>query len=83
MAAEGDGHEISTNEVQGSSGTVCNSAYLFDATQVIWVRRQDPQIVLDRSRLFNSDQSELRATVRGDLIVPNPTSIVRLTGLLP
>lgn len=75
--------QLSTNEVQGSSGSVCNSAYLFDATQVIWVRRQDPQIVLDRSRLFNSDQSELRATMRGDLIVPNPTSIVRLTGLLP
>ena len=75
--------QLSTNEVQGSSGSVCNSAYLFDATQVIWVRRQDPQIVLDRSRLFNSDQSELRATMRGDLIVPNPTSVVRLTGLLP
>jgi hypothetical protein len=39
--------------------------------------------VLDRSRLFNNDQSELRETMRGDLIVPNPTSVVRLTGLLP
>jgi HK97 family phage major capsid protein len=75
--------QLSTNEVQGTSGSVCNSAYLFDATQVIWVRRQDPQVVLDRSRLFNSDQSELRATMRGDLIAPNPTAIVRLTGLLP
>jgi hypothetical protein len=69
-------------ETQGSS-SVTNSAYLFDKTQVIWVRRQDPQVVLDRSRLFNSDQSELRATLRGDLIVPNPTAIVRITGLLP
>jgi HK97 family phage major capsid protein len=75
--------QLSTNEVQGTSGSVCNSAYLFDANQVIWVRRQDPQVVLDRSRLFNSDQSELRATMRGDLIVPNPTAVVRLTGLLP
>jgi hypothetical protein len=51
--------------------------------EVISVRRQDPHVVLDRSRLFNSDQSELTATMRGDLIAPNPTAIVRLTGLLP
>jgi HK97 family phage major capsid protein/HK97 family phage prohead protease len=74
--------QLSITETQGSS-SVTNSAYLFDRTQVIWVRRQDPQVVLDRSRLFNSDQSELRATLRGDLIVPNPTAIVRITGLLP
>jgi HK97 family phage major capsid protein len=74
--------QLSVTETQGSS-SVTNSAYLLDKTQVIWVRRQDPQVVLDRSRLFNSDQSELRATLRGDLIVPNPTAIVRITGLLP
>jgi HK97 family phage major capsid protein len=75
--------QLSTNEVQGTSGTVANSAYLFDTANVIYVRRQDPTVVLDRSRLFNSDQSELRATMRGDLLVPNPTGVVRLTGLLP
>jgi HK97 family phage major capsid protein len=75
--------QLSTTEVQGTSGSVANSAYVFDTANVIYVRRQDPQIVLDRSRLFNSDQSELRATMRGDLIVPNPTGVVRLTGLLP
>ncbi len=75
--------QLSTNEVQGTSGAVCNSAYLVDRENVVWVRRQDPQIVLDRSRLFNSDQSEIRATMRGDLIAPVPNAIVRLTGLTP
>jgi HK97 family phage major capsid protein len=75
--------QLSTNEVQGTSGSVCNSAYIFSAPEVIFVRRQDPQLVVDRSRLFNSDQSEVRVTQRLDLIVPNPTAIVRLTGLLP
>jgi hypothetical protein len=33
-------------------------------------------------RLFNSDPSEIRAKLRGDLISPNPTGIVRLTRAL-
>jgi len=35
---------------------------------------------LDRSRLFNSDQSELRGIQRCDLIVPQPSAVVHVTG---
>jgi hypothetical protein len=47
------------------------------------VRRNDISIELDRGRLFNSDQSELRGPWRFDLIAPSSNAIVRLTGLLP
>jgi HK97 family phage major capsid protein len=72
--------QLSTNETQGTSGAVCNSIYLYDTQNVIFVPRQAPQIVLDRSRLFNSDQSELRCTMRCDLMVPQPSAVVRVTG---
>jgi HK97 family phage major capsid protein len=58
-----------------------NEAYIYDASQVVAVFRQDTTIVLDHSRLFNSDQSELRATMRADLVVPNPLAVYRLTGV--
>ena len=73
--------QLPTNEVAGSSGTVCNSLYLFAKTQVYYVRRQALQLQLDRSVLFANDQSALRGTQRGDLIVPNPTAVVQLSGL--
>jgi hypothetical protein len=44
--------------------------------------RQDVRVELDRSRLFNSDQSELRAIMRADLVVPNPKAVVRIRGIL-
>jgi HK97 family phage major capsid protein len=72
--------QLPTNEVVGASGAVCNSAFVFAKSHVIFARRSSPEIILDRSRLFNSDQSELRVTMRGDLIVPNPTAVVRITG---
>lgn len=71
--------QLSTSETTGTSSTT-NSAYLLDTRNVVWVSRQAPQIVLDRSRLFNSDQSELRVTMRGDLIAPIPNAIVRIAG---
>jgi hypothetical protein len=55
---------------------------VFDASQVYAVFRQDTTIVLDRSRLFNTDQSELRAILRADLIVPNPLAVVRISKII-
>jgi len=75
--------QLSTNETQGTSGAVANSAYLFDTANVVLVRRNDIEIELDRSRLFNADQSEMRGTWRFDLILPNPVAVVRITGFLP
>ncbi|MDP9346368.1 MAG: HK97 family phage prohead protease [Actinomycetota bacterium] len=50
---------------------------------LIYVNRQSPVIEVDRSRLFNSDQSEIRCKLRGDLIVAIPNGVVRVTGMLP
>jgi len=72
--------QLATNEVQGTSGAVTNSAYLIDIDSVVYVQRSPIEIEMDRSRLFNSDQSEMRAKLRGDLISPTPTGIVRITG---
>jgi hypothetical protein len=44
--------------------------------------RQDARTKLDSSRLFNSDQSELRCTMRADVVVPNPEAAVRILGIL-
>lgn len=74
--------QLSTNEVQGTSGAVTNSAYVFDVDSLVYVQRSPIEIELDRSRLFNSDQSEMRGKLRGDLISPTPTGIVRVAGLL-
>ncbi|MGI8462179.1 MAG: phage major capsid protein, partial [Solirubrobacterales bacterium] len=74
--------QLGTAETQGTSGAVANSAYLIDTQSVVYVQRSPIEIELDRSRLFNSDQSEFRAKSRGDLIAPTPTGIVKITGLL-
>lgn len=57
-------------------------AYVFDGSQVVLVVRQDTTIAVDSSRLFNSDQSEVRAIMRADLVVPNPLAVVHITGLV-
>jgi HK97 family phage major capsid protein len=69
--------QLATNEGTGES-----SAYVFDASQIVAVFRQDTTILLDRSRLFNTDQSELRAILRADLIVPNPLAVVRISKIV-
>lgn len=74
-------NQLTLTETQGSS-SAANSAYVFATSQVVLVRRQDITVELDRSRLFNSDQSELRGKLRADLVAPNPTAIVRVVGLL-
>jgi len=74
--------QLSVTEAAGTAGAVGSSMYVYNAAQVVYVRRTDVELELDRSRLFNSDQSELRAKARGDLIVPNPTAVVRVTHVL-
>lgn len=74
--------QLSITETQGSA-TTASSAYIYDAAEVVVVRRQDVSVEIDRSRLFNSDESEIRAIARMDLVVPNPAAVVRIAGLLP
>jgi hypothetical protein len=74
--------QLSTNESQGTSSD-CNSIYVYSPSEVVVLRRQDAEIELDRSRLFNEDASELRGKLRCDLIVPNPAAVVRIVGVSP
>jgi HK97 family phage major capsid protein len=74
--------QLSLTETRGTS-TDTSSAYVFAPDQVVVVRRSDVSVELDRSRLFNSDESEIRAICRLDLIVPNPAAVVRIVGFRP
>ena len=68
-----------SSQLSIAEGTAESSAYVYDASQVVAVFRQDTRIELDRSRLFNTDQSELRAILRADFSAPNPKAIVRIS----
>ena len=48
---------------------------VFDPSEVYLVRRSEVSVELDRSRLFDRDQSEMRGRLRADLIVPNPAAV--------
>ena len=74
-------NQLSITETQGSS-SVASSAYVYQADQVVVVRRKEIEVVVNPWRLFNSDQSEMRSIMRLDLVVPNPTAVVRIAGIL-
>jgi HK97 family phage major capsid protein len=74
--------QLSILETQGTS-TDASSAYVYQADQVVAVRRIDVRYEVDRSRLFNSDQIEVRAICRWDLVLPNPAAVVRVLGIRP
>ncbi len=74
--------QLSITETQGTAANA-SSVYVYDPGQVVVVRRNDATIELDRSRLFNQDASEMRGTLRADLLVPNPTVVVRIAGVTP
>lgn len=74
--------QLAIAETQGTS-TNASSAYVYDASEIVVVRRQDVTVEIDRSRLFNSDESEIRAITRMDMIVPHPAAVCRISGLLP
>jgi HK97 family phage major capsid protein len=74
--------QLSITETKGLSVN-CSSIYVVDAPQIVPVFRADARIELDRSRLFNSDQSELRGIMRATLAVPNPKAVVRVEGVRP
>jgi HK97 family phage major capsid protein len=73
---------LSTTETAGTS-TTTRSAYVYSPSQLALVRRADATIEVDRSRLFDTDQSEMRGKLRADLLVPNVASVVRITGITP
>lgn len=74
--------QLSITETQGTS-TDASTSYVYTASEIVLVRRTDIEVELDRSRLFNSDQSEMRGRMRADLIVPNPAAVARIIGIRP
>jgi hypothetical protein len=60
--------------------TNASSVYAYQASELVAVIRSDSPVELDRSRLFNSDESELRAIMRADLVVPNPKAWSAFSG---
>lgn len=74
--------QISITETQGVSGAVASSAYVYEPAQQVAVFRNDTRVEKDSSRLFNSDESEVRAILRATLAVPNPASVCRILGIL-
>jgi HK97 family phage major capsid protein len=73
--------QISTTETQGT-GTTCSSSYVYEADRIYAVRRQDVTLEVDRSVLFASDQTAIRAISRWDIVVPDIAAGVRIVGIL-
>lgn len=75
--------QLSTTEVEGSSGTVCSSIYLGQWSQAALVRDPQQQVYvdIDESENFSRDQSQIRVVVRVDLATPNPKAFFRLRGI--
>jgi len=74
--------QLSITETQGTA-TDASSAYVYQADQIVAVLREQVRVERDSSRLFNSDESEIRAIMRADLAVPNPAAVVRIEGIIP
>jgi len=74
--------QLSTTETQGSSGAVASSSYVVDTSRVLVVVRDNGRFEADRSVLFGSDQTQVRAVARVDLVVPDPLAVSRIVGIL-
>jgi HK97 family phage major capsid protein len=74
--------QIPVDETEGASEDA-TSVWVYQADQVVAVRRQYVSIEIDRSALFSSDQSLMRAISRWDLVLPNPKAVCRIFGIVP
>lgn len=68
-----------TNE---GAGTNESSIYVFDPRMTYFIMRDDPRVERDSSRLFNSDESEIRGLLRAGVAVAAPKAVVRITGTI-
>ena len=81
-----NGH-LSSAQTQGTA-TTAQSAFVYDASQIHAVFRKASganalvAIQRDSSRLFNLDASEIRATLRADVVVPHAEAVCRIKGIL-
>jgi HK97 family phage major capsid protein len=74
--------QLATDLTHGGASDA-SRAFVYQASEVLVVRRQETRLELDRSRLFNQDMSELRGILRLDMVVPNPTAVVEIQGIIP
>jgi HK97 family phage major capsid protein len=89
MNASGSGAQAVQKQIYGVpvyTSTQLNlgdTAFVAIPSEIVVVRRQDVRVEVDSSRLFNSDESEIRAIARYDLVVPNPEAVVLLEDVTP
>lgn len=74
--------QLSTTETQGTA-TTANSIYVYDTTQVVVVMRQDATVTTDTSAAFSSDRTAVRVVLRADVVLPDPSGVVRIVGVKP
>ncbi|MEU1585227.1 phage major capsid protein [Micromonospora sp. NPDC005710] len=72
---------LTLTEAEGTSGNVCNSIYVYVPSEVWAVVREDTLYTVNPWALGASDQTLVTAKFRGDLLVPNPSAVVRITGV--
>jgi HK97 family phage major capsid protein len=73
---------LSLTEAQGTSGNVASSIYVYDPAQIYAVIREDTVFDVNPYQYGSTDQTLVRALMRADVLVPNPTAVVRITGVL-
>lgn len=64
---------------QITGGTTNGVGFVYSPSQFAIVSRQDASVEVDRSRLFNSDQSEIRGKLRANFVAVNAGAAVKLT----
>jgi HK97 family phage major capsid protein len=74
--------KLATTETKGTSN-LASSIYVYDAPQIVAVRREEARVEVDRSIYFDRDMTAVRGVVRWDLVVPNPKALVRIDGVIP
>lgn len=74
-------NQLTLTETQGSSN-VANSAYVYDASQVIVVQSHGMRLEATNDAYFSTDQIGIRCITRVGFAVPNPTAVVRVVGVL-
>lgn len=74
--------KLSVAETRGTS-TDTSSIYIYEAAQIVAVRRLDAELAVDPFYGFNTDQVGIRVIARYDVVVPNPQAVARIRGVRP
>lgn len=73
---------IPTNVTQGTA-TDTTSLLLFDASQVVIGVARQVELKISEDQYFTSDEVGMRVTCRYDLALPQPTAVVKTSGIRP